>query len=137
MLKANIYLSFDGTCADAFRLYEKCLGGKIVFSQTYGESPMAAEAPPEWQNRIMHTSLSLGDGLLQGADSPPGQYRKPQGFTVALAMNDAAEAERVFEGLSEGGAVQMPLQETYWALRFGAVVDRFGTPWMINCDKPA
>ena len=133
-MKLNIYLSFDGQCEQAFKLYEQCLGGKITFMQTYGDSPMAGETPPELHKRIMHVTLAVGDQILQGADAPGG-YKVPQGFTVSIQLNDAAEAERIFKALEENGTVQMPLQETFWALRFGMVVDRFGTPWIINCEK--
>ena len=137
MLKLTPYLSFDGHCEDAFKLYEKCLGGKITFMQTYGDSPMADQTPTEWRKRVMHATLSVGDQLLQGSDSPPGQYQKPQGFSIAIALSDATEAERIFKALSEDGKVQMPLEETFWALRFGYLIDRFGVPWMINCEKSA
>ena len=137
MLKLTPYLSFDGQCEDAFKLYEKCLGGKITFMQTYGDSPMADQTPTEWRKRVMHATLSVGDQLLQGSDSPPGQYQKQQGFSIAIALSDATEAERIFKALSEDGKVQMPLEETFWALRFGYLIDRFGVPWMINCEKSA
>lgn len=137
MLKFTTYLSFDGQCEEAFKLYERSLGGNITFIQTYGDSPMAEQTPPEWRKRIMHATLAVGDQILQGSDSPPGQHQKPQGFTVAIGLNDAAEAERIFKALAENGTAQMPLQETFWALRFGMVIDRFGTPWMINCEKSA
>ena len=137
MLKLTPYLSFDGHCEQAFKLYEQCLGGKITFMQTYGESPMADQTPTEWRKRVMHATLSVGDQLLQGSDSPPGQYQKPQGFSIAIALSDATEAERIFKALSEDGKVQMPLEETFWALRFGYLIDRFGVPWMINCEKSA
>jgi len=135
MLKLTPYLSFDGHCEQAFKLYEQCLGGKITFMQTYGDSPMAEQTPTEWRKRVMHATLSVGDQLLQGSDSPPGQYQKPQGFSIAIALSDATEAERIFKALSEKGKVQMPLEETFWALRFGYLIDRFGVPWMINCEK--
>jgi len=137
MLKLTPYLSFDGHCEQAFKLYEQCLGGKITFMQTYGDSPMAEQTPTEWRKRVMHATLSVGDQLLQGSDSPPGQYQKPQGFSIAIALSDATEAERIFKALSENGKVQMPLEETFWALRFGYLIDRFGVPWMINCEKSA
>ena len=137
MLKLTPYLSFDGHCEQAFKLYEQCLGGKITFMQTYGDSPMAEQTPTEWRKRVMHATLSVGDQLLQGSDSPPGQYQKPQGFSIAIALSDATEAERIFKALSEKGKVQMPLEETFWALRFGYLIDRFGVPWMINCEKSA
>jgi len=137
MLKLTPYLSFDGHCEDAFKLYEKCLGGKITFMQTYGDSPMADQTPTEWRKRVMHATLSVGDQLIQGSDSPPGQHQKPQGFSIAIALSDATEAERIFKALSENGKVQMPLEETFWALRFGYLIDRFGVPWMVNCEKSA
>ena len=137
MLKLTPYLSFDGQCEQAFKLYEQCLGGKITFMQTYGDSPMADQTPTEWRKRVMHATLSVGDQLLQGSDSPPGQYQKQQGFSIAIALSDATEAERIFKALSENGKVQMPLEETFWALRFGYLIDRFGVPWMVNCEKSA
>ena len=137
MVQVTPYLSFNGQCEEAFKFYEKHLGGKISFMMTYGDSPMADQAPPEWKKKIMHVTLALDDYVLQGADAPPGQYQKPQGFTISLGTDDAQEADRLFKALEENGVVGMPLQETFWALRFGAVTDQFGTPWMINCEKPA
>ena len=131
------YLSFNGQCAEAFRLYEKAFDGKITFSMTYGESPMAAQAPTEFQKRIMHVTLAAGDSIIHGADAPPNSYSKPQGFSVAVAIKSTEEADRIFAALSEGGDIKMPMQKTFWAERFGFVIDRFGTPWMINCGKPA
>ena len=130
----NPYLSFNGDCGPAFRFYEQCLGGKITFMMTYGESPMAADTPAELRGRIMHTSLEWRGHVLQGADAPHG-YQKPQGIAVALPLKDVAEADRIFQGLAESGTIQFPIQETFWAKRFGMVTDRFGIPWMINCEK--
>ena len=136
-MELNPHLSFDGQCEAAFKFYEKCLGGKIAFMMTYAESPMAEQAPPGFGSKIMHATFALDGQRFYGGDAPPGQYAKPQGFTVALGIKDPAEADRVFAALAESGVVQMPIQETFWALRFGAVVDQFGTPWMVNCEKPA
>jgi PhnB protein len=136
MMQVGPYLTFDGQCEAAFTCYEECLGGKILMMMTYGDSPMAEQAPPDWRQKILHASLAVGDQVLGGADAPPGRYQKPQGFSVALSLSDAEEADRIFKTLAENGSVQMPLQETFWALRFGMLVDRFGTPWMINCGKP-
>ena len=100
---------------------------------TYAGTPMEKHVPPEWHDKILHATLT-GDGIsLMGADSPPGRYEKPAGFTVGLHFKDQAEAERIFQALSEDGTVQMPLQKTFWASRFGMLTDRFGIPWMINC----
>jgi PhnB protein len=131
------YLSFNGQCAEAFKLYEKCLGGKITFMQTYADSPMASQVPPDWGTKIMHATLTIGNQVLQGADSTAEHYKKPHGFCISLGTSDPAEADRVFAALAENGAVQMPLEKTFWALRFGMLTDQFGIPWMINCEKPA
>ena len=137
MMQLNPYLSFNGQCEAAFKFYEKCLGGKIVMMMTYGNSPMAEQTPPDWREKIIHATFALGEHVLMGCDAPPEYYQKPQGFSVSLNVGAAAEADRIFKTLAENGAVQMPLQETFWALRFGMLVDQFGTPWMINCGKPA
>jgi PhnB protein len=137
MMRLNPYLSFNGQCEAAFRLYERCLRGKILMMMTYEGSPMAAEAPPGWGKKIVHATLTVGDQVLQGADVIPDHYQKPQGFSVNLNMDDAAEAERIFKALAENGDVKMPLQQTFWAERFAMVVDQFGTPWIINCEKPS
>jgi PhnB protein len=136
-MQSNTYLNFNGECKDAFKFYEQCLGGKIVAMMTYGESPMAEQTPAEQRDKIMHVHLTVGDMVLMGADSPPEYFEKPQGFNINLQFDDVAEAERIFKALAENGTVKMPIQETFWAKRFGMAIDRFGTPWMINCFLPA
>jgi PhnB protein len=134
-MQLNAYLMFNGQCEEAFRFYEKCLGGKIVFAITYGESPMAEKTAADWRKKIMHMRLMVGDQALMGSDAPPDRFQKPQGFSVSIGIDDPAEAERIYKGLSEKGEIWMALQETFWAQRFGMFVDRYGTPWMINCEK--
>jgi PhnB protein len=134
-MQLNTHLNFNGECAKAFRFYEKVLGGKIAMMMTYGESPMADQLPPEMKNAVLHTTLEVGDSILMGADSPPGHYKPAQGFSVAINVSDPAEAERVYNALVQGGTTTMPLQETFWAKRFGMLVDQFGIAWMINCGK--
>jgi PhnB protein len=136
-MQLNSYLNFNGQCEAAFKFYEQCLGGKIQMMMTYGESPMAEQVTPESRDKIMHVTLAVGDGFLMGCDAPPQRYEKPQGFFVQMGMEHPDDAERVFQALAENGAVRMPLQQTFWAARFGMVVDQFGTPWMINCSQPA
>ena len=126
-------VSFNGQCKEAFTFYQKCLGGRIQVMMTWGESPMADQVPPEWRDKIIHTSLIVGETSLLGSDAPPGSYEKPRGFSVAIHIDNPADAERVFKALSEGGTIQMPLEQTFWATRFGMVVDRFDIPWMVNC----
>lgn len=102
-----------------------------------GDSPMAAQTASEARSRIMHVRMTAGSAVLMGSDAPPQFFSPPQGFSVSISVNDPAEAERIFNDLADGGTVRMPLQETFWAMRFGMFIDRFGTPWMINCEKPA
>lgn len=136
-MQLSTYLTFSGQCRDAFTFYEKCLGGKIQMMMTYGESPMGDKVTPESRNHVMHVTMVVGDGVLMGSDAPPDRYQKPQGFMVQIGIDDPAEAERLFQALSENGTITMPFQQTFWAARFGMLVDRFGTPWMINCRQPA
>ncbi|MEG4217393.1 VOC family protein [Microcoleus sp. Pol14C6] len=131
MMQSNTYLFFDGECQAAFKFYEQCLGGKIEM-MTYGDAPMSEEIPSEQRDRIMHANLTVGGMVLMGSDTPPDGFKKPQGFSVNLQFDDRVEAERIFQKLAENGTVKMPFQETFWSTSFGMLVDRFGTPWMIN-----
>ena len=136
-MQLNPYLLFDGQCEAAFTFYAERLGGKVAAMMRYEGSPAADHTPPEWRQKIMHARLMLGDRVLMGSDPPPGSQERMQGFFVTLGVDDPAEAERIFAALAEGATVRMPLQQTFWARRFGMLVDRFGTPWMINCEQPA
>jgi PhnB protein len=136
-MKLNTYLTFNGTCADALKFYERCIGGKIQAMMTHGESPMAQNVAPEWRDKVIHAVLAIGDQVLMASDAPPQMYEKPQGFSVSLTVPKPADAERVFSALSEKGSVRMPLQQTFFSARFGMVVDQFGIPWMINSEQAA
>ena len=136
-MQINPYLYFNGQCAEAFKVYEQVLGGKITSMTTYAETPGGAHVAPEYQNGIIHASLTVGENVIMGSDTPGDMFKQPQGFSVSLGINDPAEAERVYHALAENGTVVMAIEETFWALRFGMLVDRFGTPWIINCEKPA
>lgn len=136
-MQASPYLFFNGDCEAAFKFYEHCLGAKIEGIFRWEGTPGAELVPAEWRGKVMHATLRLGDQHLMGADGPPDTYRKPQGLSVSLAIKNAGEAERVFNALAESGEVRMPLQQTFWALRFGMLTDQFGIPWMINCEQPA
>lgn len=133
----NPYLNFNGQCAEAFKFYEEVFGGKVTFSMTWGEMPDADQFPKEAHKLIMHTSLTVGDQTIMGADSPPGQYEKPAGLNVSIHVKDVAEGERLFNKLSAGGSVTMPFQKTFWSPGFGMCADRFGIPWMVNCEGDA
>ncbi len=134
-MKLNPHLNFNGNCADAYRFYEQHLGAKTLFSITYGASPMAGEFPAGYADKIMHATIEIGDVTVMGSDSPPGYYQKPDGFCVSLSFDHVAEAERVFNALAENGQVNMPLQQTFWAKKFGMLIDQFGIPWMVNCSE--
>lgn len=130
------YLNFNGKCGEAFKFYAEVFGGELHMF-TYGESPMCDQTPPELRNQIMHAALKVGDAMIMGSDAPPTMYQPAQGFGVAIALEDLPRAERIFHALSQGGQVRMPLEETFWAKRFGDVVDRYGTPWMVSAgEKP-
>ena len=135
-MELNPYLGFDGRCEAAFKFYEKALGGKIDAMITYGETPMKDQTAAEWRGKIAHARLSVGGKVLMGGDSPPDRYEPAKGITIMLGLDQPAEAERVFKALSEGGTVQMPIAETFWAQRFGMLTDQFGIPWMVNCERP-
>lgn len=131
------YLPFDGNCSEAFDFYRDAFGGKIVFRTTVGESPMAAQMPPESHARIMHVHLQAGGAALMGADMQPdcgGESASTStgGTCVNVMLDTVEEAEHVWAKLSDGANVRMPLEPTFWATRFGMLTDRFGKAWMIN-----
>jgi PhnB protein len=128
-------LSFDGACEEAFEHYQRLFGGKLEIVITWGASPLAGDVPPSWHQKILFARLIGRNLTLRGADAPPGTYRKPAGFNLCLSTSDAPEAERCFAALAESGTVLIPLASTFWADRYGEVVDRFGIPWEINCRK--
>jgi PhnB protein len=136
-MKFTPYLNFNGQCEEAFRFYERVLGGKIEGMMTHGDSPIAGEVPPDWHKRIMHARLVVGDQVLMASDSPPEHYAPPQGIYVSIHVGDPGEGERIFRELAEAGTVQMPFEKTFWSPGFGMLVDRFGTPWMVNCEQEA
>jgi PhnB protein len=133
-MQMSPYLSFKGDCEEAFKFYEQSLEGKLGELFRYGGSPMEGDAPPDWADKIMHGSVTIGDQVLMGADVAPQQFEETKGISLSLHIKSADEAERVFHALAEGGKVVMPLEKTFWAERFGFVIDRFGIPWMINCE---
>jgi PhnB protein len=132
-MQVNPYLVFNGQCEAAFKLYEQVLGGQLGSIFRYSGTPLAQQVPADWQDKVMHGSVTVGGQELMGADVADG-YAAPKGFSLSIQIKDATEAERIFRELSQAGDVVMPLEKTFWAERFGMVVDRFGIPWMINCE---
>lgn len=137
-MKINAYLNFDGNCEEAIGFYAQCLDGKVESLMRFGETPAAEHVPPEYAQRVMHAHLQVGDQSLMASDSTPQCPAKGfQGYSLALNVDSIAQAERVFAALSQGGNVDMPLAQTFWAVRFGALTDKFGVSWLINCEKGA
>ncbi len=136
-MQLNPYLHFDGDCAEAFAFYTKLLGGEIEMMMKFGESPMSSndDIPAGWQDKVMHVQMKAPNGLtLMGTDAPPVYFRAPQGFSVSLTVDSAAEAERIYKALADRAeGVSMELQKTFWAEKFGMLTDRFGIPWIVNC----
>ena len=132
------YLTFDGNTAEALAFYAQCLGGKVLFSMTWGESPMAADMPAEAKNKIMHSTLEARGHKLMAADALPGcPFEGHKGFSLSVQSNDVKESEQLFKALSAGGTVTVPFAPTFWAAGFGMLVDKFGVSWMVNCEIPA
>ncbi len=136
-MQLNAYLLFKGDCEEAFKFYEKSLGGKIEAMIRHAGTPAEQQVSPEWRDKIMHARLVVGGAVLMGSDAPLDRFEEPKGFSVSLMTDDPAEAERLFHALEQGGKVKMPIQQTFWSARFGMLVDRFGIPWMINCTQAA
>jgi PhnB protein len=135
-MQASPHLHFKGNCREAFNFYAETFGGRIAFAMTYGESPAAAQTPPEVRDQIIHARLEFGNHAVMGCDAPGERYQKPQGFNVLATVPELPEAERVFAALARDGTVAMPFGPTFWAHGFGMCTDRFGVPWMVNCEKP-
>jgi PhnB protein len=134
-MQASPHLHFPGTCREALNFYARTLGGRIAFAMTFGESPAAAATPPALRDQIIHARVEFANQAIMGCDAPPERYQQPQGFNVLLTVAEPSEAERVFAALASSGTTTMPLAETFWAQRFGMCTDRFGIPWMVNCEK--
>ena len=135
-MQISAYLVFPGNCEEAFQTYAKIFGGKIEGVFKWGGTPAEQSVPPQWKDKVMHASVRIGNDALMGVDEQPDRYQAPKGISISVHLSEAAEAERIFSALAEQGAVSVPMQETFWAIRFGMLTDRFGIPWMINCGRP-
>ena len=136
-MRLSPYLSFDGRCAEALAFYEQTLGAKVVMKLPYGGSPMQDHVGADWSDKLMHARFTVGDQQVMASDVMPGRYEAPAGTQVHINLEiaDEHEADRVFAALADGGKVEMPIQETFWAKRFGVLSDKFGTKWMVDCEK--
>ena len=134
-MRVNTSLHFNGQCEAAFRFYEQLLGGKIETLLKWGESPLADQVPPEWRDKILHAHMKLAGADFIGGDVLARDYRQPQGFSVLLGVDDLRTVGATFAALADGGSVKMPLQKTFWTPLYGVVVDRYGIPWEVNCER--
>ena len=130
--RLNAYLTFKGDCEAAFRAYAQCFRGTVGELFRYGGSPMVDQVPSDWTDKVMHGSVTICGQVLMGADTSP--YEAPRGISLALHVKGAAEGERIFDELAVDGTIVVPMEKTFWAERFGVVVDRFGITWSINCE---
>ena len=134
MLGVNPYISFNGNCRDAIAFYTDALAAEVLFTQTFGESPLSDMGRAE---NIMHCTIKVGNSTIMMCDDPRANAPAAAGnITLAIGLNDPHRAKQLFENLATGGAVVMPLEKTYWAEAFGMVTDQFGVKWMVNCDAP-
>jgi PhnB protein len=132
-MQMNVHLNFQGNCAEAFDFYKTVFGAQKSFTMKYSEAPApGAPVPPDWKDKIMHTSIPLGDGLLMGCDAPLGRSTPIGGFQISVLSKDEAEVKRIYEALQAGGIVQMPMAPTFWSPLFGMCTDKFGVAWMVG-----
>lgn len=131
------YLSFNGNCAEAFAFYAQALGGKTLFSMTFGDSPMGAQTPASHKDKVMHATFEARGHQIMGSDMPPGMpFKGYEGFSLSVQSEDVDEGKRLFDALAAGGQVTMPYGPQFWALGFGMCVDKFGVSWMVNVEDP-
>jgi PhnB protein len=135
MIGINPYISFPGNCEEAINFYKEKLGAEVLYMGRYGGSPMAGKAPDD---KIMHCTIKIGDSHIMACDSVFKDYPVTIGnnITLAIGTNDLAQADSMFDKMSDGGKIIMPMQKTFWAERFGMLTDKFGINWMFNVDKP-
>jgi PhnB protein len=135
-MKLITYLNYGGNCAEAFRFYEKHLGGKVTFLMTHGQSPEAHEVSAEMKDKVLHARIEIGGTGLMASDVPPAANFQPmRSVYLSLSVGSSEEAERIYALLAEGGQIFMKMAETFFAYRFGMLRDRFGTSWMIIHEK--
>lgn len=135
-MRLNPYLNYGGNCEQAFRFYEKHLGGKITAMMTHDQMPGPGNIPSSWGKAIMFARMTLGDTELMGNDVPPDRFQPIRSAYLTLSVDSIEEAERIHALLADGGQIFMPIQETFFAFRFSMLRDKFGTSWMIIHERP-
>ncbi|MEC4005205.1 VOC family protein [Flavobacterium sp. SUN052] len=140
MAQVNPYLIFNGNCEAAFNLYKSVFGGEFPYIGRFGEMPPTEgqpELPENEKDRIMHVSLPIGGTILMGSDtnSQAGDVKVGDNVSISINAETRAEADKLFNGLSNDGEIKMPMQDTFWGAYFGMFIDKFGIHWMINFDE--
>ena len=134
-MKLNPYITFAGNAEEALNFYKECLQGEIRNISRYVDAPL--ESPDDYKQKIMHAVLAFGTNLIMAADVLPGKTIPTEGnIRLSVDIIDPVEMDKVFNALSTGGVITMPIQETFWGARFGMLRDRFGIEWMFNCELP-
>jgi PhnB protein len=131
-MKLDIYLNYPGHCKQAFQFYEQHLGGKITMMMTHEQQP-GAPVPADWKDAILHARIEIADTVVMGADIPNAEPMRSAYLTLRLETDE--EAERIYALLSEGGQIFMKMEKSFFASRFAMLRDRFGTSWMLLCEK--
>ncbi len=133
MLGVSPYIAYQGNCQEAIDFYKDALGAELLYSQTWGETP---NSQPGLEDKIMHATITVGGSHIMMCDMPSGEAATGGNISLAIGLNDVPKAKEMFDNLSQGGTVTMPLEKTFWAEAFGMVTDKFGINWMVNCDAP-
>jgi len=138
-MKLIPFLGFNGKTHEAMAFYAQVLGGKVTSEMKYRDMPLMESQegcggmPPETLDHVAHSQLEVGSAVLMAADGPSSEGQG--GTTINIEVDSIDEAERVFKALADGGEIKMPITETFWAHRWGFLIDRYGKPWMVNCMK--
>lgn len=134
-MRLHTYLTFSGNCEAALQFYQAVLGAKIIQLMPVKGTPIEIDMPTEMATKILHAVFEIGGQTFMASDICQQSKQGMHGFSISINTKTAEEADRLFVALSQGGQITTPLQPTFWALRFGALIDQFGTPWMLNCEK--
>jgi PhnB protein len=132
----HTYLNYGGNCAEAFKFYEQHLGGKITMMMRHGEAPDQSQVRPEWKHAVLHARITIGDAEISAADVPPDRFQPMRSAYLSLSVDTIQDAERIYALLSDGGQIFMPMEETFFAVRFAMLRDKFGTSWMLLHERP-
>ena len=139
MPSINTYLNFPGNTEEAFNFYKSVFGGEFAMLQRFSDTPQGDQVPPAVKDKIMHVSLPIGkNNILMGTDACEEMgFTLTQGnnYYICIGPDSKEEADKLFNGLAEGGKIHMPLQDMFWGAYYGDLTDKFGTKWMINYMK--